>query len=89
MHVLCSIVLNSVIFKEVHFIYYITKVIEKGCSLNDTILKSKGVDRYGRILSKHFETAWKKKNTEGKQSFLQFTLSWPSFFHFLNMFCKF
>lgn len=64
-------------------------MIADGCSLNDRILSSKGVDRYGLVLSKHFETAWKKKNTEGKQSFQQFTLSWPLFFHFLNMFCKF
>nr|XP_022293483.1 E3 ubiquitin-protein ligase rnf213-alpha-like isoform X1 [Crassostrea virginica] len=64
------------------------KVIEEGCSLNDTILSSKGVDKYGVILCKNFETVWKKRNSEGNQTLLQFTLSWPSFFHFLNMFYR-
>lgn len=41
----CSIVLNFVFFIKVNFIYFfIIKVIEKGCNLNDIIFSSKGVD---------------------------------------------
>ncbi|KAK3098782.1 hypothetical protein FSP39_023081 [Pinctada imbricata] len=62
------------------------EALEKGCVLEDTILNSKGAWRYGNLLSRLFEGSWKKRNLEDSTAILKFTLSWPSFVHFIKIF---